>query len=144
MICKDCIKKDVCKHYAYIKEYSGLELKDCSYRSSSKLSSISYTNNESNIALLSSFSKEDVSERIQKISQVTPSNEDNVLDFKVVSTPTELVECSTCNTKNYLEDLSTCDKCQKQVCPACAFQTYNCTTNELVNLCDDCWNEEEE
>lgn len=32
MICKDCIKKDVCKHKEYLEKYPGLELSKCDYK----------------------------------------------------------------------------------------------------------------
>lgn len=142
MICKDCIKKDVCKHYIYLKEYDGLKLKECNYKFSIEVSDMESKYIESNIMLLNSKeSKENVIEKIQEINKANLSLEKSTQDFKLVSKPSKLIECPSCNSNIYPEDLISCNKCEKEICPVCGFQTYDCNKDEYINLCDNCWNE---
>lgn len=143
MICKDCIKKDVCKHYIYLKEYDGLKLKDCNYGFSIGVTEYEKEYTESSIKLLKSKTKEEVIDKIQELSKANISLEKTTPDFKLVSKPSELIKCSSCNSFNYLEDLVKCNKCGIEICPVCGFQTYDCNADMQINLCENCWNEEE-
>lgn len=140
MICKDCIKNDVCKHYIYLKKYDGLKLKDCSYGFNLGVTEYEKEYTESKIRLLKSTTKDDIIEQIQKANK---SNEDLNQDFKLVSKPSELIKCSSCDSFNYPEDLVKCNKCGIEICPVCGFQTYDCNADKQINICENCWNKEE-
>lgn len=158
MICDDCNKSDVCKHYDYLKEYNGLKLKECSYKTYNyninnnintnniykridKPITTTYTNqtNSNNLDTNTLF-RENISNKIQEINNSKLTDKEKNKDFKIVKTPTELVECPSCGEKVYEDDLSVCDKCNKTICSACGTQSFDCNEETLKNVCDTCWN----
>lgn len=139
MICTNCIKKDVCKHYIYLKEYDGLILSDCNYKQLNIGSIVknNYGSYESSTALLSD--RKDISDKIQEINNSKLTEEEKNKNFKVVTTPSKLIECPSCGADIYPEDLTTCDSCGKDACPACSTQSYDCNKEKFTNMCDECW-----
>ena len=142
MICYNCSKSNVCKHYEYLQRYPGLKINECYYKSDNVYSNnntVGSTNINTGQINPNLISREIISEAIEKINNSNLTEEEKNTDFRVVCEPSELIECPNCNSTAYPEDFFVCEKCSKTVCLGCATREFDCNKQRFVDMCDTCW-----
>lgn len=141
MICNNCKIQKVCKNYDYLTNHTEISIDKCDLY----ISNASETNN-----------------LIENIKALNPTNLNlklneggespfNVIPIDIKEKPITkkiMVECPTCGTKVFKDNIKECSDCGKETCPNCGIDVFECITeknlNGTVRYCNECYGIEDD